>query len=199
MSPKCRQPYSSITSRLCSKVSGPFDGGIDEFQVAGIRIVGLRCQIRQGAAGAIPFGGGSDKGRFAEPGQGLFRGIASWRTKQDGEVMRLLFAALEFMDIGILPGKQTQDNGVARCLNRLGEILPEARNGHAQGSAPGANKNCWSRPLAGALHCAGLQAIAAKRVRNDMLAVEMVAAFPVNAAARILVQLERSRHLLEWA
>ena len=70
-----------------------------------------------------------------------------------GERVRLLLAALEFVNVGVLAREQAQYQGVCGRLDRLGEVLPEPWHGHAQ--RPVAARQAHGRccPQAGPLAC----------------------------------------------
>ncbi len=83
----------------------PFDSCSNELDVVGVGIFRFRREIRNGAAGRIPGRIESKPQRRADPFQRLVRRDRVLAEGND-KLMRLLLAALELVQVGILSGKQ---------------------------------------------------------------------------------------------
>src|SRR5947207_246859 len=97
--------------------------------------------------------------------------------------MRLLLAALNLMDVGILSREEPHHEPPARHrFDGLWEILPKARHGHTKRLLPALDVNCGSRTQTTLLRVAGTKTIPAKRIWHDTVAIDVVAALPVFAS-----------------
>ena len=127
MSPKWRQPYSSTTLALVRERVGAFDRLSDEGDVRGVRIARLREQVRDGAGRGRP--GWIDDGneRRAPPVERDVRDAVV--AEREGEHVRALFAALQFMAVRILARPQRVTHSFRVGGQLLRAVLPELPRG----------------------------------------------------------------------
>ena len=163
------------------------DGRADEAEVAGVRILGRRRQIRHRRRRRRTTRG---SGWHDEPAAAPLEGRPSdvVRPEEDERLVRLLLAALQLVRIRVFRRPERQIDGVPGYRQRPGKVLPEARHGGAEMSLTLADRHDGRRPQPAGDGTVDIQAIPAECHRHRAVTVPVVRSAPTVASARFLVE-----------